>query len=106
MPRHDPRRPSERVGLRGTALRISSLHPNLVDSKSLVAYWREALLVQNVLRGLTRAYRNHPQLDGVRSYPRPCGRGLLPPAWAGRRHGPARLSPQPGSGASHRKLTA
>ncbi|MGV0439032.1 pyrimidine dimer DNA glycosylase/endonuclease V [Corynebacterium mastitidis] len=73
VPRHDPRRPSERVGLRGTALRISSLHPNLVDSKSLVVYWREALLVQNVLRGLTRAYRNHPQLDGVRSYPDPVG---------------------------------
>lgn len=54
-------------------MRIWSLHPSLVDSKGLVACWRETLLAQKVLRGLTRGYRNHPQLDRFRSCPDPVG---------------------------------
>lgn len=43
-------------------LRIWSLHPKYLDSKGLVAQWREALLAQKVLRGETKAYMHHPQL--------------------------------------------
>ncbi|HLJ83582.1 MAG TPA: pyrimidine dimer DNA glycosylase/endonuclease V [Candidatus Eremiobacteraceae bacterium] len=44
-------------------MRLWSLHPKYLDPKGLVALWREALLAQAVLRGETRGYRNHPQLD-------------------------------------------
>lgn len=36
-----------------------------------MALWREALLAQAVLRGRTRGYRNHPQLERFRAHPRP-----------------------------------
>ena len=44
-------------------MRLWSLHPRHLDAKGLVALWREALLAQKVLAGLTRGYRNHPQLE-------------------------------------------
>lgn len=44
-------------------MRLWSLHPRYLDAKGLVALWREALLAQAVLRGETKGYRNHPQLD-------------------------------------------
>lgn len=44
-------------------MRLWSLHPRYLDPKGLVALWREALLAQAVLRGETRGYRNHPQLE-------------------------------------------
>jgi hypothetical protein len=44
-------------------MRLWSLHPKYLDSRGLVALWRETLLAQAVLRGETRGYRNHPQLD-------------------------------------------
>ena len=44
-------------------MRLWSLHPRYLDAKGLVALWREGLLAQKVLAGLTRGYRNHPQLD-------------------------------------------
>lgn len=34
-----------------------------LDSKGLVALWRETLLAKHVLEGKTRGYRNHPQLN-------------------------------------------
>lgn len=43
-------------------MRLWSIHPCYLDSKGLVALWREALLAQKVLQGLTRGYRHHPQL--------------------------------------------
>lgn len=43
-------------------MRIWSLHPKYLDSKGLIALWREALLAKNVLAGKTQGYRNHPQL--------------------------------------------
>lgn len=43
-------------------MRLWSLHPKYLDSRGLVALWREALLAQAVLRGETRGYRHHPQL--------------------------------------------
>ena len=43
-------------------MRLWSLHPMYLDSKGLVALWREGLLARAVLAGQTRGYRNHPQL--------------------------------------------
>ena len=44
-------------------MRLWSVHPKYLDSKGLVALWREALLAKQVLEGGTKGYRNHPQLD-------------------------------------------
>ena len=50
-----------------------SIHPQYLDAKGLVALWREALLAQKVLKGETRGYTNHPQLDRFRSMRDPLG---------------------------------
>lgn len=52
-------------------MRLWSLHPRYLDAKGLVALWREALLARAVLRGATRGYRQHPQLDRFREHPAP-----------------------------------
>ena len=44
-------------------MRLWSLSPELLDSKGLVACWRESLLALHVLQGNTVGYKNHPQLD-------------------------------------------
>lgn len=44
-------------------MRLWSLHPQYLDSKGLVALWREALLAKKVLEGKTKGYKNHPQLE-------------------------------------------
>jgi hypothetical protein len=44
-------------------MRIWSLHPKYLDTKGLVAVWRETLLAKNVLEGKTKGYKNHPQLN-------------------------------------------
>ena len=44
-------------------MRIWPLHPKYLDSKGLVALWRESLLAKLVLEGKTKGYKNHPQLD-------------------------------------------
>ncbi|HEV2209931.1 MAG TPA: pyrimidine dimer DNA glycosylase/endonuclease V [Verrucomicrobiae bacterium] len=51
-------------------MRIWTLHPRYLDTKGLVAAWREALLAQKVLQGRTRGYTKHPQLARFRSRPR------------------------------------
>lgn len=38
------------------------MHPKYLDSKGLLAVWREGLLAQHVLAGKTKGYKNHPQL--------------------------------------------
>ena len=43
-------------------MRIWSLHPIYLDTKGLVALWRETLLAKHVLEGRTKGYKNHPQL--------------------------------------------
>jgi len=43
-------------------MRLWSLHPKYLDSKGLVALWREGLLARKVLLGETTGYKNHPQL--------------------------------------------
>ncbi|HPX26112.1 MAG TPA: pyrimidine dimer DNA glycosylase/endonuclease V [Treponemataceae bacterium] len=44
-------------------MRLWSIHPSYLDVKGLLALWREALLAQKVLEGLTKGYKNHPQLE-------------------------------------------
>jgi hypothetical protein len=43
-------------------MRLWSIHPSYLDSKGLVALWREGLLAKKVLEGNTKGYVNHPQL--------------------------------------------
>ena len=52
-------------------MRLWSVHPSHLDAKGLVALWREGLLARHVLKGLTRGYRNHPQLSRFRAHPEP-----------------------------------
>ncbi len=52
-------------------MRLWSVHPEHLDPKGLVALWREALLAQAVLSGLTRGYTNHPQLLRFREQENP-----------------------------------
>ena len=52
-------------------MRLWSLHPRYLDARGLVALWREALLAQAVLKGQTKGYRNHPQLQRFRTQPSP-----------------------------------
>jgi hypothetical protein len=54
-------------------MRLWTLHPKHLDARGLVALWREALLAQAVLRGRTRGYRHHPQLDRFRASGCPLG---------------------------------
>lgn len=54
-------------------MRLWSIHPEYLDSKGLVALWREALLAQKVLRGETKGYKNHPQLIRFKRTGNPLG---------------------------------
>lgn len=48
-------------------MRIRSLHPCYLDTKWLVALWRETLLAKHVLEGKTKWYTMHPQLERFKS---------------------------------------
>lgn len=48
-------------------MRLWSISPIYLDSVGLVALWREALLAQKVLCGLSKGYINHPQLNRFRA---------------------------------------
>jgi len=52
-------------------MRLWTLHPRHLDARGLVALWREGLLARAVLRGRTRGYRRHPQLERFRAQARP-----------------------------------
>ena len=52
-------------------MRIWSIHPKYLDSKGLVALWRETLLAKHVLEGRTRGYKNHPQLNRFKKENKP-----------------------------------
>jgi Pyrimidine dimer DNA glycosylase len=54
-------------------MRIWSLHPKYLDSKGLVALWRETLLAKYVLEGKTKGYKNHPQLYRFKEATNPLG---------------------------------
>jgi hypothetical protein len=42
-----------------------------LDPQGLVALWREGLLARAVLRGETRGYKHHPQLERFHAHPSP-----------------------------------
>lgn len=52
-------------------MRLWTLHPMYLDARGLCALWREGLLAKQVLAGLTRGYRHHPQLERFRALARP-----------------------------------
>lgn len=52
-------------------MRLWSIHPRYLDPQGLVALWREALLARAVLRGQTKGYRFHPQLERFKAHPTP-----------------------------------
>ncbi|MEO7218589.1 MAG: pyrimidine dimer DNA glycosylase/endonuclease V [Gemmatimonadaceae bacterium] len=52
-------------------MRLWSLHPKYLDPQGLVALWRESLLARAVLRGETRGYKHHPQLERFLMHERP-----------------------------------
>jgi hypothetical protein len=52
-------------------VRLWTVHPKYLDARGLVALWREALLARAVLRGATKGYRHHPQLQRFRAYRSP-----------------------------------
>jgi len=54
-----------------TNMRLWSIHPEYLDTQGLVALWREGLLAQKVLRGKTRGFKHHPQLDRFKKHPSP-----------------------------------
>lgn len=54
-------------------MRIWSLHPRYLDPAGLVALWRETLLAKAVLRGATKGYRQHPQLERFKAHANPVG---------------------------------
>jgi len=43
-------------------MRLWSIHPSYLDTKGLLALWRESLLARKVLEGKTKGYKFHPQL--------------------------------------------
>lgn len=52
-------------------MRLWSIHPKYLDTRGLVALWREALLAQEVLKTEMKGYRRHPQLMRFRAQPSP-----------------------------------
>jgi hypothetical protein len=52
-------------------MRLWSLHPGYLDTKGLVACWREGLLARKVLKSETKGYKNHPQLERFKAQPDP-----------------------------------
>ena len=52
-------------------MRLWSLHPKYLDTKGLIACWRESLLAKAVLSNKTKGYKFHPQLYRFRSHPNP-----------------------------------
>jgi len=54
-------------------MRLWSIHPKYLDSRGLVALWRETLLAKKVLLNQTAGYKNHPQLQRFRGIKDPIG---------------------------------
>jgi hypothetical protein len=52
-------------------MRLWTIHPKYLDTKGLLACWREALLAKHVLEGKTQGYKNHPQLIRFKNHPLP-----------------------------------
>jgi hypothetical protein len=52
-------------------MRLWTIHPRYLDTKGLLAVWREGLLAQKVLQHQTVGYQNHPQLRRFIASPDP-----------------------------------
>jgi len=52
-------------------MRLWSIHPQYLDTKGLMALWREGLLAKKVLIGKTKGYKNHPQLQRFKDFKNP-----------------------------------
>jgi hypothetical protein len=52
-------------------MRLWSIHPKYLDTKGLVALWREGLLAKKVLEGKTKGYKHHPQLLRFKQFTKP-----------------------------------
>ena len=52
-------------------MRLWSLNPKYLDTKGLLAVWREGLLAKKVREGKTKGYKNHPQLTRFINYKDP-----------------------------------
>lgn len=52
-------------------MRLWTLHPKYLDRQGLLAVWREGLLAQKVLQGLTKGYTQHPQLLRFKAHTEP-----------------------------------
>jgi hypothetical protein len=52
-------------------MRIWSISPEYMDTKRLGAQWCEALLCRNVIKGLTKGYKHHPQALRLMKHPTP-----------------------------------
>ncbi len=52
-------------------MRIWSIHPSYLDTKGILALWREGLLAKKVLEGKTKGYTRHPQLLRFKSAENP-----------------------------------
>lgn len=50
-------------------MRLWSIHPKYLDTKGLVALWRESLLAKAVLQSKTKGYTKHPQLERFKGKP-------------------------------------
>lgn len=54
-------------------MRLWTVHPRHLDTAGLLALWREGLLAQKVLKGETKGYRHHPQLNRFKAVADPLG---------------------------------
>lgn len=54
-------------------MRLWTIHPHYLDAKGIVALWREGLLAQKCLAGLTKGYTHHPQLNRFKTCADPMG---------------------------------
>jgi hypothetical protein len=54
-------------------MRLWTIHPQYLDTRGLLAVWREGLLAQKVLQNKTRGYRSHPQLRRFKASADPVG---------------------------------
>ncbi|MBD3262788.1 hypothetical protein GF374_00220 [Candidatus Woesearchaeota archaeon] len=52
-------------------MRLWSMHTKYLDVKGFVALWREALLAREVLKGKTKGWKNHPQLNRFKAVKNP-----------------------------------
>lgn len=52
-------------------MRVWTIPPRYLDTKGLVASWRECLLAKAVLEQKTKGFQNHPQLERFREQRNP-----------------------------------